>query len=50
MADPWDERYIRLHEWLIFIVNVNIPHMDPMGKQLQYESGKKHNILWMQWE
>ena len=41
MADPWDERYICLHEWLIFMVSVNIPHMDPMGKQLQYESEKE---------
>ena len=22
MTDPWDERYIYLHEWLIFMVNV----------------------------
>ena len=24
MTDPWDERYIYLHEWLIFMVNVGM--------------------------
>ena len=33
-----------LDEWLIFMVNVNIPHMDPMGKQLQYESRKNTTL------
>ena len=46
MADPWDERYICLHEWLIFMVSVNIPHMDPMGKQLQYESEKEKKTIY----
>ena len=35
MKDPWDERYIYLHEWLIFMVNVGtyaIP-IDSMGKE-----------------
>ena len=31
--DPWDEWYIDLHGWLIFMVNVGkyISPMDPMG-------------------
>ena len=24
ILDPWDERYIYLHEWLIFMVNVGV--------------------------
>ena len=34
MTDPWDERYISLHECLIFMVNVGkytIQYMDPMA-------------------
>ena len=33
MTDPWDERYIYPHEWLIFDdkCRQNIPYMDPMG-------------------
>ena len=33
MTDPWDERYIYLHEWLSCMVNVGIyaSPMDAMG-------------------
>ena len=33
MTDPWDERYIHLHECLIFMVNVAryASPVDPMG-------------------
>ena len=33
MTDPWDERYIYRHEWLIFMVNVGkyTSPMDGMG-------------------
>jgi len=39
--DPWDEWYIDLHGWLIFMVNVGkytSPMMDPMGI-------KKHHAI-----
>ena len=33
ITDPWDEGYIYLHEWLIFMVNVGkyTSPLDPMG-------------------
>ena len=33
VTHPWDEGYIYLHEWLIFMVNVGkyTSHMDDMG-------------------
>ena len=33
MTDPWDERYIYLHECLIFFVffKVYMSYMDPIG-------------------
>ena len=35
MTDPWDERYIYLHEWLNFMVNVGTYaiFIDSMGKE-----------------
>ena len=36
MTDPWDERYIYLHEWLVFcgkLVGKYINPMDPINKK-----------------
>ena len=30
-TDPWDERYIHVHEWWIFRYIIYVPYMDPMG-------------------
>ena len=38
--NPWDERHIHLHEWLIFMVNVGkiyLPYMDPSWVSLSQQ-------------
>ncbi len=49
MTDPWDERYIHLHEWWICMVNVgkyiNIPYMDPMGLSHSYWFIREKSLL-----
>ena len=48
----WDERYIYLHEWLIFMVNVGkyTSHMDPMGIWKQYSPKKYKHVPWKNWK
>ena len=40
--DPWDERYIHLHLWFKFMVNVGeyTSPMDPMGIEMGGERGR----------
>ena len=42
--DPWDERYIHLHEWLIFVGKYTSP-MDPMGNSNVFETTSS-NEMW----
>ena len=52
VKDPWDERYIYLHEWLIsmvhvgkyMIIYVNIPYMDLIGYAMNSPSGYVDSI------
>ena len=44
VQDPWDERYIYLHEWLISMVYVNTPYMDPMRYAMNSPSGYVDSI------
>ena len=46
ITDPWEERYIYLHEWLFFMVNVgqyNIS-MDPMGWEIHHHGTSPWNM------
>ena len=43
MTDPWDERYIYLHGWLIFMVNVG-KYTSPMDPIVVSFRGCKENM------
>jgi len=45
MTHPWDERYIYLHEWLMFMVNVPIPPIETNGWNLKSPRNEKENYL-----
>ena len=49
MTDPWDERYIFLHGWVIFMANVGkctVRPMDPMGESVRRSNTRCRIYYW----